>query len=179
VSIVSKLRPAILFIIGLLVLYVGLDSSKLYAAKEIQVLHPIPGTPPAPDFSLQDIDGKTHTLKSYRGKVVVLNFWATWCPPCREELPSMERAFVKLKDKDVILLGVDVGEDSDTIFTFSADYPVSFPLLLDIDSTVIKSYGVVGLPTTYVIDKRGRLVYRVIGTRQWDAPEIIKILTSL
>ncbi|MFV2055200.1 MAG: peroxiredoxin family protein [Thiohalomonadales bacterium] len=174
---VTKLTPAI--IIGLLILTVSIDSGKFFAAEVTQILHPIPGTPLAPDFSLQDIDGKTHTLKAYRGKVVILNFWATWCPPCREELPSMERAFVKLKDRDVILLGIDVGEDSDTIFTFSADYPVSFPLLLDTDSNVIKSYGVVGLPTTYVVDKRGRLVYRVIGTRQWDAPEIIKILTSL
>lgn len=176
---ILRRRNSIIFNVALLFIYSTVYSSLLVAAAVKQDLHPIPGTPPAPDFILKDIDGNTHTLKSYRGKVVILNFWATWCPPCRDELPSMERAYQKLKDKGVVLLGIDVGEDSDTIFTFTADYPVNFPLLMDMDSTVIKSYPVVGLPTTYVIDRQGRLVYRAIGTRQWDAVNILKILTDL
>ncbi len=144
-----------------------------------QVLHKVEGRPVAPDFQLADIDGKSHTLADYRGKVVVLNFWATWCPPCRFEMPSMERGQNLTAADDVVFLGVNVGEDADTIFTFTADYPVTFPLLMDKDSQVIQQYPVVGLPTTYVIDPQGHMVYQAIGTRDWDHEAILNQLKSL
>jgi thiol-disulfide isomerase/thioredoxin len=118
-------------------------------------------------------------LKDYRGKVVIVNFWATWCPPCRYELPSMERAYQRLKDKGVEMLAINVGEDADTIFTFTVDYPVTFPLLMDRDSKVINDYPVMGLPTTYVIDNKGRLVYRAIGTREWDDAALVQKILDL
>ena len=144
-----------------------------------QVLHEVEGRPMAPDFKLRDIDGKLHALADYRGGVVVLNFWATWCPPCRFEMPSMERGQNLTAADGVVFLGVNVGEDADTIFTFTADYPVTFPLLMDKDSRVIQQYPVVGLPTTYVIDPQGRMVYQAIGTRDWDHEAILKQLKSL
>jgi len=142
-------------------------------------LHPVKGTPQAAEFTLLDIDDKTHSLLKYRGRVVIVNFWATWCPPCRDELPSMERAWKIFKKHDVVLLGINVGEDADTIFEFTANYPVTFPLLLDLDSKVTKSYPVIGLPTSYVIDPEGRIIYQAIGTREWDAKVLIKKILAL
>ena len=146
---------------------------------EEQILHPLAESRPAPAFHLTDIDGKRHALSDYKGKVIVLNFWATWCPPCRFEMPSMERAQALTAEHGVVFLGINVGEDQDTIFTFTADYPVTFPLLMDINSEVIEKYPVVGLPTTYVINPQGRIVYQAIGTRDWDAASIINQLKSL
>lgn len=133
----------------------------------------------APSFTLKDMDGKTHKLADYRGQVTVVNFWASWCPPCREEMPSMERAWKQLQKENIAMLAINVGEDADTIFTFTADYPVSFPLLMDQDSSVINAWPVKGLPTTFVLDKQGRIVYRVIGGREWDHPKLIDMLIDL
>lgn len=143
------------------------------AAEVPQALHAMPGKQPAPAFVLQDLDDKPHKLADYRGKVVILNFWATWCPPCRYEFPSMEKAYQKLKKEDIVMLAVDVGEDTDTIFDFTADYPVTFPILLDFEAKVINAYKVIGLPTTYVIDPDGILRYQVIGTRDWEDPALL------
>jgi len=149
-----------------------------YADKS-QPLYPVPDKPPAADFTLKDSDGNVYRLKQYRGRVVIVNFWATWCPPCRFELPSMERAYEQLKKEGIEILAINVGEDADTIFTFTADYPVTFPLLMDLDSSVINSYPAIGLPTTYVIDPEGRLVYRAIGTREWDDATLLNQIKAL
>lgn len=143
-------------------------------------LTPLANKPVAPAFSLQDIDGKTHHLADYRGKVVVINFWATWCPPCREEMPSMQRAWEStLKQEGIPLLAINVGEDEETIFAFTGDYPVDFPLLMDLDSAVIDSWPVRGLPTTFIVDKKGRLVYRAIGGRAWDDEKLLAAIKAL
>ena len=93
----------------------------------------LPDAPQAPDFLLTDLDGNHHRLSDYRGQVVVINFWATWCPPCRAEMPSMQRAWELFEKEGILMLGIDVGEDEDTIFQFTANYPVEFPLLMDSD----------------------------------------------
>lgn len=134
---------------------------------------------PAPEFTLPDLDGKPHALADYRGKVVVLNFWATWCPPCRYEMPAMQRAWEKVRDEDIVFIGVDVGEDTDTVFTFLADYPVDFPLLLDEEAKVIEQYPVTGLPTTYIIDPQGRITHRAVGGREWDDEGLLNELREL
>jgi peroxiredoxin len=142
-------------------------------------LHLVKGMPLAPDFDLMDVDGQRHTLAMHRGKIVIVNFWATWCPPCRFELPAMEKVWERLKDKGVVILGINVGEDADTIFTFTADYPVTFPLLMDSDSSVTNAYPVIGLPTTYVINPQGKLVYKAIGTRDWNENALVKKILEL
>ena len=149
------------------------------AEQQVQLLHEVPERPAAPDFSIEDIDGAVHTLSAYRGKVVIVNFWATWCPPCREEMPSMERAWQKLRQEDVVMLAINVGEDEDSIFEFTASYPVEFPLLLDRESAVIGSWPVRGLPTTFVIDPKGNIVYRAIGGRDWSAPGVLQKIRAL
>jgi peroxiredoxin len=138
-----------------------------------------PDRPTAPDFEIPDIDGELKRLSDYRGKVVVLNFWATWCPPCRDEMPAMQHAWEQVRDQNVVFLAVNIGETADEIFTFTGDYDVDFPLLMDQDSSVIKQWPIRGLPTTYVIDPEGRLAYRAIGGRAWDAPEILDKLRAL
>ena len=142
-------------------------------------LLPVKGQPLAPDFELTDIDDNVHRLSDYRGKVVFVNFWATWCPPCRFELPSMEKLWQAVQKEGVVMLAINIGEDADTIFTFTADYPVTFPLLLDRDSSVLLKYPVLGVPTSFIIDPQGRIIYRAVGTREWDDKKIIQTILAL
>jgi peroxiredoxin len=144
-----------------------------------QTLTPLPEGVMAPDFTLPDTHGRLHRLADYRGRPVIVNFWATWCPPCREEIPSMNRAWRELRAAGIVLLAVDVGEDADTVFVFTADYPAEFPLLLDESGEVIDQWPVKGLPTSYVIAPDGTLAYRAIGGRAWDDPELLNAIRRL
>jgi peroxiredoxin len=128
---------------------------------------------------LQDTVGKVHRLSDYRGRPVLINFWATWCPPCRDEIPSMNRAWGKIAKENVAMLAINVGEDADTIFVFTADYPADFPILLDTDGEVIGQWPVKGLPTTYIVDPEGRIAYRAIGGREWDDEQLLDALRAL
>ena len=139
----------------------------------------LPERPVAPEFALSDTEGNLHRLSDYRGKVVIVNFWATWCPPCRDEMPSMQRAWEQLEQEGILLLGIDVGENEEKIFQFSADYRVEFPLLMDLDSSVTTSWPLAGLPTTFVVDPQGRLAYRAVGGREWDDPELLAQIRAL
>jgi peroxiredoxin len=149
------------------------------AEPRVQTLSAVSKPVVAPAFELTDLDGRPQKLADYLGKVVVLNFWATWCPPCREEMPSMQRGWEKVRDEDIVFLGVNVGEDADTVFLFLADYSVDFPLLLDEDATVIERYPVTGLPTTYIIDPQGRITHRAVGGRAWDDDALLNSLRAL
>ena len=160
-------------------LLIGMLAMAGPAWSETNALHPVKGQPAAPDFELKDIDDNVHRLSDYRGKVVIVNFWATWCPPCRFELPSMEKLWQAVREKQVVMLAINVGEDADTIFTFTSDYPVTFPLLMDRDSSVTQAYPVLGIPTSFIVDPQGRVVYRAVGTREWDDKEIIRMILAL
>jgi peroxiredoxin len=151
----------------------------LTAGEKTQTLPAIKPAFTAPAFALRDIDGKMHRLSDYRGKLVILNFWATWCPPCRDEMPSMERARQKSQGDNIVILAVNVGEDEATIFEFTGSYPVEFPLLMDNAGQTVKRYPVTGLPTTYIIDPRGKVSHRAIGSREWDHPSILDELRAL
>ena len=139
----------------------------------------VAGNPAAPDFNLEDQDGNFIRLSDLKGKIVIVNFWATWCPPCRKEMPSMQRAWEVLEKEGIAMLAVNVGEDSDLIFAFTAEYPVEFPLLMDKTSEVVSKWKVRGLPTTYVVNAAGQIVYQAIGDRDWDAPEILDQIRKL
>lgn len=140
---------------------------------------PIEEKPPAPDFKLKDMDGNEVTKASLAGKPVILNFWATWCPPCRAEIPAMNRAWHKIKDKGVAMVAIDVGEDEDTVFAFQGEYPIDFTILLDESGQEIKRWPVRGVPTTFVLDPQGRMVYRAAGAREWDDDELLKKVLDL
>ena len=165
------------FVAGVLVIF----SLSAAAAETKQTFSPLAEKLPARDFSLKDMDEKTYQLADLRGKVVLINFWATWCPPCRKELPSMERLWQQFSKEDFMVLAINVGEDADTIFAFTGtlEPAPSFPILLDRDSAVLKAWPVRGLPTTFVLDREGRVVYRAVGGREFDNPELVAQLRGL
>ena len=134
---------------------------------------------PAPAFNLPDMDGEKHTLNSYKGKPVIINFWATWCPPCRAELPAMNRGWAKIKDEGIAMIAVNVGENEDTIFEFMGDHPIDFTVLLDESSETTNKWPIKGLPTTFILDKEGNLVYRAVGGREWDSDELLNVAREL
>ncbi|MCW8914818.1 MAG: TlpA family protein disulfide reductase [Magnetovibrio sp.] len=135
--------------------------------------------PKASNFQLTSLDGKHVKLSSLKGKVVVVNFWATWCPPCRAEIPSMIRAWKKLKGRGVVMLGVHVGGKKKEIRSFARKYRINFPVLIDAKQKVFRSWSGKALPMTYIVNKKGRIVYDAKGDRKWDDPAILKKIVAL
>ena len=142
-----------------------------------------PVTPPqaAADFRLPDIDDETHALSDFRGKVVMLNFWATWCPPCRREMPSMQRLYDKYRERGLVVVAVNQWEDPELVFEFTGRLSLepTFPILFDRESRISEEYGVKGLPTTYLLDKQGNIRFRAIGGREFDHPEVEALIEGL
>lgn len=130
----------------------------------------------APELRLTDLNGKTQDLKDYRGKVVLLNFWATWCPPCVKEIPSLNNLQKKFSPQDFVVLSVDVGEEPKDIQAFLEHLPADYPVLVDTASSSSAAWQLRAFPSTYVIDRKGRLRYMYFGGLEWDEPEIIKFL---
>jgi peroxiredoxin len=134
---------------------------------------------PAPAFELPDLDGRPVKLAELQGKVVVLNFWATWCPPCLEEMPSLERLHVALASKGVAIVAVSVDERFSDIGEFVEKYRVSFTVLHDEGKKVSRKYQTFKYPETYILDRAGRLKSKVIGPRDWSAPTVIRDMVEL
>lgn len=144
-------------------------------------LTPVTRVIPASDFELQDMDEEKVKFSKYHGKVILLNFWATWCPPCIREMPSMERLHQQVDAEDFKVLAVNQMEDVDQVFAFTGQLDVdpTFEILFDTTSEVSQAYAVRGLPTTYLIDKQGKIRYRAVGGREFNHPEVIKIINKL
>jgi thiol-disulfide isomerase/thioredoxin len=138
---------------------------------------PVPASAPAPALRLPDDDGKPIDLAQYRGKVVLVNFWATWCPPCRKEFPSLGRVRKLFQRTEFEVLAVNVGEEPETAFSFSG--VTEFPVLFDRDSRTMAAWSVRGLPTTFLIDRQGRLAFRATGGREFDDPDIVATIKRL
>lgn len=135
----------------------------------------------AKDFALPDLDGKTQRLSGFRGKVVLLNFWGSWCPPCRREMPSMERLYQHLKDQPFTILAVNQAESSDMVFAYTSEIEPAptFPMLLDTQEKIPPQWKVRGLPASFIIDKQGRVAYRAMGGREFDHPDIENKIRAL
>ena len=135
----------------------------------------------APDFTLEDMDSESYKLQDYRGKVVLINFWATWCPPCLKEMPALEALYKKLGGDSFAVLAVNQWEDPDHVFAYTGELNVfpTFPILFDPESKISAEYGVKGLPTSFLIDKKGRLAYRAVGGRAFDHPEVERLVRGL
>jgi peroxiredoxin len=134
----------------------------------------------APDFTLPDLEGNQISLSTYKGRVVLLNFWATWCPPCRLEMPTMEKAYRKYRDKgfEVVAVSVDAGPKS-SVKSFLKELGLSFQVLLDPDMETLRAFRGFSLPTTVVIDRQGVIRSRELGYRDWSDEESTKLLQRL
>jgi len=132
----------------------------------------------APDFTVQDSDRKL-TLSDYRGKTVVLNFWATWCPPCVEEMPSLLQMQQRMKDKGVVVLAVSLDEDESAYHKFFRDHGVNVITVRDPAMKSSDLYGTFKYPETYIIDRNGVLQRKFIGAVDWNQPEVVDFLTKL
>ena len=131
-------------------------------------------------FDLQDLAGTTHSLDSYRGSVVFLNFWATWCAPCRIEMPAMQSLHERLADTaGFAMVAVNLQEDAVRVRGFADELELSFRILLDSSGEIAATYGARTLPMSYVIDKDGSILARIIGTRSWDEPEFERLFRTL
>jgi peroxiredoxin len=135
----------------------------------------------APDFSLPDLQGKSQRLSDYRGKVVFLNFWATWCKPCKEEMPSMQVLWDNLKKEDFVMLAVSMDRVTTTkdIPPFVENLKLTFPILTDSWGQTDKRYKLMGVPETYIIDQSGVLREKVIGPRDWTRTDSIETIVQL
>ena len=130
----------------------------------------LPTPIPAPAFRLADVGGVSRTLENLRGSVVLLNFWATWCIPCRDEMPAMERLHRAYREQGLTVLGVNFKESAREVRAFLEKLGVSFTTILDTDGAVSGTYRVRGLPVTFLVDREGRLLWKAIGAREWDGP---------
>jgi thiol-disulfide isomerase/thioredoxin len=124
---------------------------------------------PPPPFALEDLAGRTHRLADYRGKVVLVNFWATWCEPCRAEMPSLGRLHAALADRPFVVLAVNLGEPVSRIKKFLAGTPLEFPVLLDRDTAVAKAWRARLLPATYLVGRDGRIRQVRFGELDWSS----------
>jgi thiol-disulfide isomerase/thioredoxin len=133
----------------------------------------------APALGLKDMQGNMHHLSDYQGQVLVVNFWATWCPPCRKEMPSLNRAAKALSAHGVTFVAVNIGQTLAQIEEFQAGVLIHFPVLLDPDQGAVQRWPVLGLPTTVIVGPSGQVAYQVTGDQEWDDAGIVAAIRSL
>jgi len=135
----------------------------------------------APDFTLSSLNGTQVSLSALKGSIVLVNFWATWCPPCQAEIPSLKALYEKLKGKGLVILGVDIAESADVVGTFARDRKMTFPVLLDSNNSVAMIYASQSIPVTYIIDRTGNVLARKVGFdgSAWDSPENVSLVEEL
>ena len=131
------------------------------------------------DFSVQSLEGQSERLSDHRGKVIFLNFWATWCGPCKAEVGEIDLLHETLKDEDFMIMALSIQEDRKRVSRFMQSSGVDFPVYLDSDGAVAIQYGVTGIPTTYIIDPDGKIVGRAIGPREWAGKDSVALMRSL
>ena len=132
----------------------------------------------AQDFALE-ISGKPGRLSDLRGKVVVLNFWASWCPPCKEETPALNHLQKYIEGRNALVLGVSVDEDSEAYEKFLKEYGIIFPTFREPTRKVALDYGTSLYPDTYIIDRRGKIARKFFGPQQWDSPELLAYFDTI
>lgn len=123
----------------------------------------------APDFELVDLAGDLHKLSDYKGRVVFLNFWATWCGPCKKEAPSLQRLYQSIRGEEFELLAISTDKEKNPIGPFVDRYNLTFPILWDWEQKAAKHYRVAGIPVSLLIDRQGRVASRIMGGREWDS----------
>lgn len=134
---------------------------------------------PAPALQAQGLDGAPHTLANFRGKVVLLNFWASWCPPCLREMPSMERLRIRMAGRPLEIVALDSAETRDEVSAYLSRMPLGFPVLLDPDGSNTRRWKVFALPSSFLLDAEGRVRYVLTGPTEWDEGEALQLVESL
>jgi len=142
-------------------------------------IHVLDQTANPVNFTLPLLGGGNAELSSYKGKIVILNFWATWCPPCRAEMPSMETLYQRFKNEGLEILAVDIGEDTGTVRNFIQNSKYTFPVLLDSSGRVSRTYGIQAIPTSFILDRGGKIIAKVTGSIHWDTPQAFSAFEAL
>lgn len=179
-SIIIRRSLALLLVLGWAILLTAPTAAQSKINyKVIKNLEPMKDSSPTPDFSLPTFDGKTITLKNLRGKTVFLNFWATWCVPCREEMPAMERLYQEYKDKNFVIVAVNVKDRKQDALNFLKELKITYPAAFDPEGQVGLLYGAWGLPTTYLIGPKGEGLARAWGPADWYSPAARRLIKDI
>ncbi len=139
----------------------------------------VPGMMVPVEIALKNVNGRDVRLSDFRGKIVFLNFWTTWCPTCRIEMPSMEKLHQKFKDKDFALVSINLQESASQVKAFFKDYQLTFTALLDSDGEVGIRFRINAIPTTFILDKKGQIIAKAVGPREWDSKKSIALFEHL
>ncbi len=169
------------FLIGILAIVVVAIVISIVIGQKEKYSPIVPGSR-APDFTLPDLKGRMVSLSDHRGKVVFVNFWATWCKPCREEMPSMERLYRFLKSKDVPfeILAVSIdSEGPEVVENFRKEFNLTFPILHDRKGKIKEIYKTTGVPESFIVDQKGVVAQKVIGGQDWTKPEAMGVIEAL
>jgi len=160
----------------LLILAVLLGMSSLLQAANLK---PVEGNVAAPTLTLKDLHGKTHDLKDYKGQVVLVQFWATYCGPCRQEMPSMNKMKAKMGDVPFKILAVDMGETEAEVTQFVDEVKPEFTILMDEDGQSIGDWKVFAAPSNFIVGPEGNIRYTLFGGVEWDSDELIEKLKAV
>jgi peroxiredoxin len=171
---------AVFIFIGVTVLVIILALSLNDSSVEFSNQTAIEGGIPAPDFTFPGLDGKMVSLSDYKGKVVLVNIWATWCPPCVKEMPSMEKLYRKFKGENFEILAVSIDEPGPkAVAPFMEKTRLTFPALIDSKGAIKPVYRITGIPESFIIDKQGLLIKKIVGPIDWAAPQVFRFFNSL
>jgi peroxiredoxin len=175
------LRPKSLLVFGL-TFFLGYYLAESYVRnpKSFQVSSAA-RTPAAPNFTLKNLNGETVSLTDFRGKYVFLNFWATWCFPCREEMPSMDSLYRKFRSSNRFeMLAVSLDRQGEAVVKpFVNKYGFSYPILLDEENRTVENYGVVSIPSTFILSPEGEIIEKIFGSRDWSRDEVFLFFDEL
>ena len=155
------------------------DSPKLERLFEDMGVLELPQTTDPVEIRLQDINGNLVSLSDFRGRIVFLNFWTTWCPTCRIEMPSMEKLHQKFKNQDFAMVTVNIQESASQVEKFYKNFKLTFTTLLDTTGEVAMGFSIRSIPTTFILDNSGRIIGTVMGSREWDDRKAVALFEHL
>jgi thiol-disulfide isomerase/thioredoxin len=164
---------------GFLLTSTDTSNELINQSARVPVLHPYKADKSPPDLVLSDLKGNVFDLDSSRKQVVLVNFWATWCRPCVEEIPSLSRLVDRMQGKPFKVVAVNIGESAADIKKFVKSIPVNFDILLDSNGHAVRDWKVYAYPSNYLLDKNGQIQFSYRGALEWDAPEIVNTIETL
>ncbi|MBZ5515343.1 MAG: TlpA family protein disulfide reductase [Acidobacteriia bacterium] len=162
-----------------LLVFAAIVGGTIFFAIQSRQSEPLKVGDEAPDFTLPSLHQQPISLSNFRRNVVVLNFWATWCPPCVEETPSLKRFADAMQGSGITVIGVSVDHDREALERFAAEAQLTFPIARDPDQTVAAQYGTFKFPETYIIDSNGKIAQKLIGAVDWQDPKIVAVVRGL